>query len=283
MKFSKLDFEIAFFSNFEGVLHRLGHFAEKRGHFARRAQIELLRDVAEAFSIGQIGLSADANEAIVGVRVIPLDVMHVVGRDQLQAELLRPWNQVTVDFCLLGKTVILKFEVKILRTERVLEPIDRVARSLQVVFLDEFGNFARQATRQGNQACVVTGQKLFVDARLIIIALEVRVGNKLDQVFVACFIFGEEDKMMVNVATAAAGRFLFQAAAGSDVDFAAHNGLDPLVARGLVKVDRTIKDPVIGEGDGGKFQFVRLVHQLVEAAGAVEQRVLAVQMKMDEL
>jgi hypothetical protein len=40
---------------------------------------------------------------------------------------------------------------------------------------------------------------------------------------------------------------------------------------------------VIGEGNGGELQFVRFVHELVQTAGAIEQRVLAVEVEMDEI
>ena len=40
---------------------------------------------------------------------------------------------------------------------------------------------------------------------------------------------------------------------------------------------------VAGDGGRGEFQFLRLVHQPVQTAGAIEQRILGVQMQMDKI
>ena len=40
---------------------------------------------------------------------------------------------------------------------------------------------------------------------------------------------------------------------------------------------------VVGDGERGEFQFMRLVHQPVQTAGAIEQGILGVQMQMDKI
>jgi hypothetical protein len=40
---------------------------------------------------------------------------------------------------------------------------------------------------------------------------------------------------------------------------------------------------MVGDGERGKFQFMRLVHQPVQTAGAIEQGILGVQMQMDKI
>ena len=76
-------------------------------------------------------LCADAHQAIVRVRMAFLDVMHIVRRDELQAEFLRPLDQMPIDLGLFGNAVVLEFEVKILRAERLLEQVHRVARLVE--------------------------------------------------------------------------------------------------------------------------------------------------------
>ena len=88
--------------------------------------------------------------------------------------------------------------------------------------------------------------------------------------------------MMINVAPAAA-RFFLQPAARRDIDFAADDGLDALFARRLVKINDAMHRAVVGDGERGEFQFMRLVHQPVHPAGAIEQRILGVQMQMDKI
>ena len=208
--------------------------------------------------------------------------MDVIGRHQLEAEFPRPGNEMAVDLDLLGDAVILQFEIKILRPERLFEPINGVARLGQLVLEDQFGNFAGQAAGQGDQTLLVRRQQFLVDARLVIIALQVRGGGQLDEVLVAGFVLGQQSQMMISVPAAAAGLFL-QAAARGDIDLAADDRFDSLFARRLVKINRAVKHAVVGDGQGGEFQFVRLFHQPVQAAGPIEQRILGVQMQMNKI
>src|SRR5687767_10717900 len=109
-----------------------------------------------------------------------------------------------------------------------------------------------------------------------------RVRNEADEVAIAGFVFGEENEMVVYV-LAAGGAFLFQPAAGSDVNFAADDRLDALSAGGLVEIDGAVKHAVVRDRKRAKIQLVRAVHELVQPARAIEQRVLGVQMEMDEI
>ena len=56
----------------------------------------------------------------------------------------------------------------------------------------------------------------------------------------------------------------------------------PALARVIVEDDRREHVAVLGDGERRHLQLDRLVEQLVDAARAVEQRELGVQMKMDE-
>ena len=87
---------------------------------------------------------------------------------------------------------------------------------------------------------------------------------------------------MINVAPAAAG-FLFQPAARRDIDLAADDGFDAFFARRLVKINDAVHRAVVGDGERGEFQFMGLVHQPVQPAGAIEQRILGVQMEMNKV
>ena len=180
------------------------------------------------------------------VRVALLDVMHVVRRDQFQAELLRPRNQVPVDLGLLGQAVVLQFQVEILRPERLLEPVNRLARPGQLVLLNPLRDFARQAAGERDQPLLVRRQQFLVDARLVVIALQMRRGGELDQVLVAGFILGQQDEVVINVPPARAG-LLLEPAPGRDIDLAADDRLDASLARRLVEINRPVKHAVVGD------------------------------------
>ena len=65
--------------------------------------------------------------------------------------------------------------------------------------------------------------------------------------------------------------FLFQPAPRRNVNLAADDGLDAFLARGLIKLNRPVHCAVVGDGERGEFQFMRLVHQPVQTARAIEQ------------
>ena len=75
---------------------------------------------------------------------------------------------------------------------------------------------------------------------------------------------------------------LVEPAALRDVDLAAEDRLQPALARVVVEDDRREHVAVLGDRQRRHLQLDRFVEQLVDAAGAVEQRELGVQMEMDE-
>jgi hypothetical protein len=67
-----------------------------------------------------------------------------------------------------------------------------------------------------------------------------------------------------------------------DVDLAPEDGLDPFAPGRLVEVDRTGEGAVIGERDGGHLELGGALREIRYPAGAVEDRVLGVDVKVDE-
>ena len=105
-----------------------------------------------------------------------------------------------VDFGLFGDAVVLEFEVEILGAEGLFEPIDAATGGFEVVVEDGLGNFAGETAGEGDQAFFVQLQDFFVDAWLIIIALEVGFRGELNQILVADLVFGQQHEMIVNIA-----------------------------------------------------------------------------------
>jgi hypothetical protein len=155
MQLAEFDLQIALLRDLQRVLHCVGYFGEQRLHLRRRTQKELLGLVAHPLRIVAHCLRADADEAIVRLPIALLYVMHVIRRHALQPELLCPRDKLPVDLDLLRDVVVLKFQIKIFRAERLLEPVDRFARLLQIIACDGFRNFAGQAAGQRDQALLV--------------------------------------------------------------------------------------------------------------------------------
>ena len=59
-------------------------------------------------------------------------------------------------------------------------------------------------------------------------------------------------------------------------------GMDAVRLRGVIELDRAEQIAVIGHGDGGHLLLDGDLHELVDIAGAVEQRIVGVAMQMDE-
>ena len=75
---------------------------------------------------------------------------------------------------------------------------------------------------------------------------------------------------------------LVMAAARRHVDFAAENRLDAALPRVIVKDDRREHVPVLGHRDRRHLQSHGLLEHFVDAARAVEQGELSVQVQVDE-
>ena len=122
-------------------------------------------------------------------------------------------------------------------------------------------------------------QQLLVDARAVVEPFGVAGRHQLDQVLVA-FVGLRQQHQVVRLGLRAA---LVEPAALRDVDLAAEDRLQPAVARVVVEDHRRKHVAVLGHGERRHLQLDRFVEQLVDPAGAVEQRELGVEVEMDEL
>ena len=67
-----------------------------------------------------------------------------------------------------------------------------------------------------------------------------------------------------------------------NVDFAADDGVDAVSLGGVIELHRAEEVPVIGHGHGRHFLLDHELHQLVDLASAIEQRIVRVAMQVDE-
>ena len=66
-----------------------------------------LLGVAQALGVVEIGIGADADQAVVGRTVLLADEMHVVGGHHLDAQFLRYPENDLVDLLLMGESTLL--------------------------------------------------------------------------------------------------------------------------------------------------------------------------------
>lgn len=73
------------------------------------------------------------------------------------------------------------------------------------------------------------------------------------------------------------------AAARSHIGFTSDNGLHVMGFGFLIKINGAKEIAMIGHGDGGHAEILHLLEQGCELVGPVEQAILGVKMKMNEL
>ena len=127
-------------------------------------------------------------------------------------------------------------------------------------------------------------QELEVDARLVVEALEVALRHQGHQVAVAGRVHREQQQVVDRVEAALVLRalLLLEAGAARDVGLAAEDRLHARGARLLVELRRAEQVAVVGHADRALPQLLHLREERRELDRAVEQRVLRVQVQMDE-
>ena len=203
------------------------------------------------------------------------EVVDVAGRDERQLRLGGELDELRVDALLHLEARVLQLDVGALAPEDLRQPVEVGARVGGPVLLERLADAPREAAGQGDQPFRVGLQQLPVDARLRVVALEKAERGELDQVGVPLVRLGQQRQVRV---AARAG-----VAVVGDVDLAADDRLDPLLRRLLVEVDRAGERAVVGERDGGHLQLGRPGRERGDPARPVEDRVLAVDVEMDEV
>ena len=166
--------------------------------------------------------------------------------------------------------------------EDLLVPPGRLPRPRDIAGAQVPGDLGVQAPREHQQPVGVLCEELVVDPGLVVVALEVRPRDELDEVLVAGPV-AHEDREVVGALVAAILRAALLAAARRDVELAADDRLDAGLLGRQVEIDRAEQIPVVGQRDRREAQLLRLLDELLELGGAVEQAVLGVNVQVDEV
>ena len=122
--------------------------------------------------------------------------MHVVGRYDLDAYLPRQLDEKGVDLLLLGYTVVLKFDIEIPFLEHVPQHDRVLLRALVVTREEKPRDPARQTRRQTDHAFRVLFEQFYIDARLVIEAVDVGEAVHLHEIAVAVVVLGDQKKVV---------------------------------------------------------------------------------------
>ena len=177
-----------------------------------------------------------------------------------------------------GQALVLNFEIEIALAEDVVEGDGCLPRLLVLAFDQFLGDFALQARRQADQPLRVFGEKLLADARLVVEAVQRRLGDDLHQVAIAFVVLGQHDQVVVAVALGR-GAMVFLLA---DVELAADDRLDPDFFGGVDELDGAEDVAVVGHGHGGHAEFLDALDEVLGLARSVEHGVVGMQVQMNE-
>ncbi len=262
------------------VADRLELVREEGRHLRGVLHVELVRLELEAARRVEVVAGPDAEQDVVRLGLVLADVVEVVGDDQRQADLRRELEELAVEPGLLGQAVVLELEVEVVLAQDLAVLPGHMAGQLPVLDLERLGDLAAQTGRQADQALAVLREVLAVDARLVVVAVDVGVGDEAAQVLVAGVVLGQQDQVEglgVGLALLVGHR------AAGDVRLDPDDGLDALVLRGLVEGDRAVEGPVVGDGHRIHARRGRRVDQLGDPPEAVQQAELAVDVEVREV
>ena len=273
----------------EGVVADLGSLGEDLPHLLRALQVELVGVELQSLQIGLHLLLLDAEQHVVRLRVLLERVVQVVRGDDPDAEVTAEVELVSQDLALVADAVVLHLDEVVVGAEDVAVLGGRRAGAIGLPVEQLDRDLARQAARQAGDALGMLGHELLVHARPVVEALEIGGGDELQQVAIAGLVPSEQGEVVV----------LLLALSGVAIEPRSrrHVGLDPddgLDARGprdLEELQRPEHRAVIGDGDRGHAEALRLGEdrrrpgvrrRRLDAGGTVEQGVLGVGVEMDE-
>ena len=216
-----------------------------------------------------------------GLVVGPFEEVDVVRGDQPESQVAGTVDQSRAVAPLLFDPVIRQFDEEVFLSEDVpvrggiLEGLRLLTRAKGHVDL------TLEAAAQRDQPLVVAGEKIPVDARLVIEAVEMGGRAQFDQVAVSLVVGSEECHVEGHILTAV-GRLLLVHRTGGDIDLAPDDRLHLRLLGGLVEFDRPEEITVVCQGDRRHAELGRLPHELLHPDGSVQQRILAMDVQVDE-
>src|SRR5205085_7962018 len=143
-------------------------------------------------------------------------------------------------------------------------------------------DLAVETAGEHDEAVGMLREQLAVHARLVVEALEVRLGHELDQVLVPGVIPDQDGQMVGAFVAAVLGATLLPASR-RDVELAPEDRLDRRFLRREIEIDAAEEVAVVGERERLETEVLRLLDQLLNLRGAVEEAVLGVDVEMHEV
>ena len=271
------ELDVATLRNLPWAIDSVLQFTEQEHHFIARLQVEIGMVPVHPVGVGHGLPRLNAHQNLVRAGIFTAQVMRVVGGDERNASFYGKTIDLGREALVLFQAVVLNLEEEILLAEDVAISVRQAAGVFVFIVEDGFVKIAAQACREADQAFRMGGEQVLIDARLVVKAIKEGRRNHLDEVLVAFLVFAEQDEMVVTVGIGAGLVPLLR-----NIHFAADNGMDPLRFGGVVEADRAKEVAVIRHSNGGHFLLGDDLHELVDFARAIEQRIVGVVVEVNE-
>ena len=277
---TELELEVALVGDGHGALDGPGQIFEELVHLRRGLHVQP-GGVAHPGFVREVLTRLNADQGVVSRVVAGLEKVEVVGGHQGDPEFLGELDETLVDLLLFLNPVSLHLQVVVLAKD-VQEISGRLLCCGEAIGAQQVGDLAADASGQAGKPIHVFSQKVFVEARIVVIPLQIPLGYQLHKVVPPRAVARQEDEVVGGVRQAAGG--LAQvAAANGDVGFAADDGLDAGLGAGVVVGDGPEQVAVVGDGQGGHAVLARSARHSVDMTGPIQEAVLTVAVKVDEL
>ena len=258
-----------------GALDGLAEVGEGAQHLLLGLDVELVGVHAHAVLVLQRLARLDAHQHLLHLGILAGQIVAVVGAHQRDVHLPRQLDEPGQHLLLLGDAVILQLDEEVAPSEDVQIALGHGARVVLPPVQQQLGQVARQAGAHGDQALVVLLQQGIVHPRAVVVAPQPALAHQRGQVLIALLVLAQQNQ--VAVVAGDAGLVVHVRA---DVHLAADHRMDALGLGRTVEVQHAVHHAVVGDGAGLHAQLLQPLHQRLDAARAVQQRIFRVQMQV---
>ena len=274
----RLEFHVAARGDLARSRDGFGREGEFFRHRFRRENGEIVFFHAHAVIVRQLVAGLYGEEHVVVFRVLGMDIMAVLCRDERDAGFFRERDERSFYFFRVGKMRMfldLK-EIVPFAENRFVFLRDRF-RGIEFILKERLADLAAQAGGERDHAAVIFAEQVFVHARPVVESFKMRLGHERHDVLPAGVVLGEQDQMVVTLIA-----FFREAVARRDIGLDAQDRFHARFFRRLIKFDRAVERAVIGERDAIHAELLGARHEFGDLGEAVEQGIVRMDVKMGE-
>ena len=266
--------DLTHFGHPQRMLERTGWQIQQRleGGLHLSPTFQKVAAVAHAHPIGLVDRDAglDTEQHVVRATILCTHIMNIVGGDQIEPETGSPRNQRLVDLHQIGDGMLLQLDEKVLFAKELHVPAKTFVGLAFFALQQKLGHLSPQTAGAGDNPFSVGSQKIMVDPRLVVVAIELAVRSNFEQVAVANHVFGQQQQMIVFTVPLGVSAPHRPAPSGL-VGFDPHQRTDASVTAGTEKLDGAMHGPMVGQRQRWLAQFDCLFDQIFDPAQPVEQ------------